>query len=123
MYSVQYFYERTAMNSLDIDNIGDCAIEATNDSGYCWYLVIDTKLGWVRVFEYGPILPDMHELLGSVKCSFDRFEWDDIKIKKRIREFLTNPKRKITQAELINRDDALSYCTDIIEYMKDKNNF
>ena len=119
-----YFFTRTAFGQLDIEELGNCCIEASDDKGQFYYLIIDTKLGWTRIFEYGPCLPDFNELPKSVSCTFDREEYNEKKLSKRINMFLNNPKAEITQARVLeDESEAFDNLKDIIAYMKNKENF
>ena len=73
--------------------------------------------------EYGPATPDFDELPKSAFCSFERIEFDERKLNKKIREFLNNPKRGITQALEVDRSLAFDDCKSIINYMRDESNF
>ena len=119
----EYFFTRTAVGELEVPDVGNCVIEAGDDIGQLYYLKIDTKLGWSRIFEYGPCTPDFAELPKSVICHFDREEFNEIKLTNRIKMFLNAPKRNITQAQLVDTNYALDGCKDIIEYMRDPFNF
>jgi hypothetical protein len=119
----EYFYSREAIGNLDVEDIGNCSIEANDDLGNFYYIVIDTNLGFTRIFEYGPCNPDFNELPKAVGCTFNRIEFNEKQIQKRIYSFLNAPHRNITQAQLVDRDYALDGCKDIIEYMRDPFNF
>ena len=109
------------MGVLDIEDIGNCAIEACNDEGFAYYLIIDCKLGSCRIMEYGPVLLDVDELQKSVICKFDRIEYNQQQIQKRINEFLNTPMRKITQAMEVSKEVALENCIPILDYMRGDN--
>lgn len=119
----EYFYSREAIGNLDVEDIGNCSIEANDDLGNFYYMVIDTNLGFTRIFEYGPCNSDFNELPKAVGCTFNRIEFNEKQIQKRIYSFLNAPHRNITQAQLVDRDYALDGCKDIIEYMRDPFNF
>ena len=123
MRTFEYFFTRQAVGELDVEDIGNCCIEATNDQGMLYYLVTDTKLGWTRIFEYGPAIPDFDELPKSVYCAFSRIEYDERKLTKKISEFLNSPTREITQAFEVDRDICFSNCKCINDYMENKENF
>ena len=112
-----------AIGQLDVDDIGNCAIEANNDEGNYYYMVIETNLGFTKIFEYGPVQPDFNEMCKSVTCTFDRIEFNEKKISKRIYSFLNAPGKNITQAQIVDKEYALDGCKDIIEYMRNSNNF
>lgn len=113
----EYFTVKTIMADIEIDSIGNCAIEANNDNGEFYYLVIRTDNGLSQVFEYGPTC---HSgiLEKSVNCSFMRINYTDAKIGKIIKGFLNNPYHNITQAKEITIEEALEHCDDMLLYMK-----
>ena len=119
----EYFYTKQCMGELDVEDIGNCTIQALNDDGLIWYMVIQTTLGWTKIFEYGPCAPDFNELPKGVNCNFSRIDFDEKKLYKRIDEFLNNSFRKITQAFIVEEDIAWQDCKSIIEYMQNKDNF
>ena len=119
----EYFFTRIATGELEVEDIGNCIIEAGDDFGQLYFLKIDTNLGWSRIFEYGPCTPDFQELPKSVICTFDREEFNEIKLHNRIKQFLNAPKRNITQARIIDNETLFDSLKDIIEYMKDPKNF
>ena len=119
----QYSYITQNQADLEIDDIGNCAIEALNDAAEAYYLVIKTKYGTTSVVSYGPIIPDVDVFPKSVNCSFKRLDYDEFKVEKIIDEFLNKGFRNISQAREISPDEALSNCRSIIEYMKDPNNY
>ena len=118
-----YFYTATAIGNLSIEDIYKCAVEANNDDREFYYLVIDSKLGFSKIFQYGPLVKDSDIMHKSVKCSFKRIEVDQFKIEKEIKGFLNNPFANITQAVEIPINEALANCKSLIEYMKDSEAF
>jgi hypothetical protein len=114
----EYCYETIVTATIDVDDIGNFAIEATNNLGETYYLVVLTTLGTSRIFEYGPIVLDIDLLPKSCNCSFKRTEFKDTKIKKTIENFLNNPYHKILQAKVIDYKEALNNCKSIIDEMK-----
>lgn len=121
--SFEYFYTQTAMGQLDIEDIGNCVVEACNDTGMFWYLCIQTNLGWTKITEYGPATPDFYELPKSVYCNFNRIEFDERKIVNSINMFLNNSKRNITQAQVVDLDTMLDNTKSILEYISNIENF
>lgn len=121
--SFEYFYTQTAMDILEVEDTGNCVIEASNDTGMFWYLCIQTNLGWTKITEYGPATPDFFELPKSVSLLFNRIEYDERKIITAINMFLNNSKRNITQAREVTLDDMLDNTKNILEYIVDPNNF
>lgn len=87
---------------LEVDNIGDCNIQANNDFGEEYYLMIKTVLGWTEVLEYGPCVPDFPELQYNYSIKYNKFEYNQSKIERVIDKFLNDGKRGITQAKLVD---------------------
>lgn len=114
----EYFYTTTAMGSLIIDDLFDCAIEASNDMGEFYYLVVKCQDGFCQLFEYGPIIKDNELLPKTVMCSFKRITPELPKIKKAIQNFLNNPYHEISQAVSIDENEAYNNCINIIDYMR-----
>lgn len=123
---IEYSYNQTATAAISLEDYGNCAIEANNDEGLFWYMIIDTQYGWTRIMTYGPINPVSPQLEEKCVCSFERMEFNGQKIVKAIDKFLNTERKKllpITQAREISRDNALAQCRSIPEYMKNMENF
>lgn len=90
---------------IDIENIGDCAVLGRNDVGEEFYIIIKTELGWTELLEYGPIVPDFDLLPYNYNITYSRIEYNQTKIERAIDKFLNNPKRVISQAEVVNVND------------------
>ena len=95
--------------TLDVDNIGECAIQARNDLGEEYYLMIKTVLGWTEIIEYGPACPDISMLPHTVNYKYDRFEFNSAKIERLIDKFLNDGKRMISQAQVVEVDDIRDF--------------
>ena len=123
MKTFEYFFTRTATGELDIEDLGNCYIEAFNDEGLAFYLLIETNMGWTKTCEYGPISVDFKELPNNVSCVFNRFEYDEKKLNTTVKEFLNAPRRNITQAMEIEREAFFENCRSILDYVEDRTNF
>ena len=119
----EYFYTQTAMGELEIEDIGNCVIEAVNDTGCFYYLCVQTTLGWTKITEYGPATPDFFELPKSVTCTFNRIEYDERKISNTVNLFLNNSKRNITQARVVDLETMLTNTKSILKYIENIENF
>lgn len=102
-----YFYTTKVNAQLCVNNIGNCVIKANDDFGNDYFLLIKTKLGSTFVVEYGPYNSDLKP--GHVSYLFDKFDYNEYKIEKRIEKFLTSSNRGITQAEEVNEEDIIEY--------------
>ena len=102
-----YFYTTKINAQLCVNNIGNCVIKANDDFGNDYFLLIKTKLGSTYIVEYGPYNPDLKP--NHVSYLFDKFDYNEYKIEKRIEKFLTSSNRGITQAEEVNEEDIIEY--------------
>lgn len=100
---------------LDVENIGDCIIQANNDFGEEFYLIIKTVLGWTEILEYGPCVPDLPELQYTYNIKYNKFEYNQSKIERTIDKFLNDAKRTITQAKLVELDEIRDYLINPID--------
>lgn len=100
---------------LDVDNIGDCVIQANNDFAEEFYLIIKTELGFTEVLEYGPIVPDLPILPPEYQIKYNKFEYNQSKLEKIIDRFLNNPKRIVTQAKLTTLEDIREFLVNPID--------
>lgn len=103
---------------IDIENIGQCALEAFDCTQQCYYLIIRTILGESIIFEYGPIVPDINILPKSFSCSISRIEYNEGRLKKIISTFLMdNKSRSIDSVRELSMKKALDLCINPVEYM------
>lgn len=86
---------------LDVENIGECVIRGRNDLGEEFYLIIRTDMGWTEQINYGPVTPDVDILPFNISLNYARFEFNQTKLMRAIDKFLNDPKKMITQAEVI----------------------
>ena len=113
----EYLARVVVESSINIEDIGDCAIEANNDLGQFWCLIVKTELGWTEIFEVGPVNLDLNELLKSCNWSYKRIEYSENNISKTIDRFLNDPYRKITQAREIDMEEAKKYFINLADYI------
>lgn len=105
-------------NLIDIENVGDFALEGINDEGNFWYLIVKTSLGVATLASCGPVVPDIN-LLPSGYCTYlSRMEYKEDKLAKQINMWLNDKSKKLTQANIIEIEDALDQFRDLGEYMR-----
>lgn len=110
------YLERVVVEGqLDVENIGQCVIQANNDFGEEFYLIIMTELGYTEILEYGPCLPDMQLLHADYQIKYSRIDYNEGKIEKQIDRFLNNPKRCITQAKVTDIEEIREFLVNPID--------
>lgn len=115
----KYLAKVTQEGDIEIENIGNCAINANNDLAFEWLLIIKTIMGVTEVIEYGPFLSDLKDYSpANVSCSYNRFDFNEAKIKKRISSFLNDGYRNITQAFEIPFEEAEPKIKNLLELLR-----
>lgn len=104
-------------SSIDIENIGTCALDAYNDLGFEYLLLIRTTEGRTEIVEYGPIIPDLEYLPANVSYTYNRFDFSESKIGKRINKFLNEGGRGITQVFEIPLSEAKDKMRNLVEFV------
>ena len=105
------------MSILDIENIFQCAVEATNAEGEYYYLVALTSLGVTSIFTCGPVVPDVFFLPNGYSTNLTRHECDDKKVSKFINSWLNDRYKKLQEAKIISFKEAKEQFRDICEYL------
>lgn len=102
------YLERVVVEGqLDVDNIGQCIIQANNDMAEEWYLFIKTELGWTEIIDCGPVVPDLDLLHPNFQIKYSRIEYNEGKLERIIDKFLNDPKRLISQAKVVEDIDTI----------------
>ena len=89
---------------LNVDDIGQCVILGRNDIGEESYLLIRTEMGWTEQITVGPVCPDIEILPFNIAILYSRYEYNQGKIERAIDKFLNDPKKMISQAEVVTYD-------------------
>lgn len=102
-----YLYQENPLDSIEVEDIGNCVIQAFNDMGYEWYLIIETSLGDSYIQEFGPFFPDIENYFPKgFKYNFYKLQYKESKLSKIIENFINDPKKLITQVLCIEEEIA-----------------
>lgn len=104
-YSVDYNYAQVAISNIEIDDISNICLRAINSSNYEWYLLITTDLGITQIKEFGPCLIDSALTLNNFTYRYNEMDYIEGKICNRLDKFIQDPKRAITEVEVIDLDE------------------
>lgn len=113
----QYFATKVVNADIEVDDIGSCAIQAFNDRGEEYNLIIETNLGTCRSLVFGPVNPDFDLLPEKLSIQFERFNFSEKTISKMINKFLNDPYKNITQALTKTKEELLADLPNLKEYM------
>ena len=100
----KYLKTEAYMDSIDIDDIGNCFLQIYNDDGREWLMSVKTKLGWTNVKTFGPFILDSNTMDINFYYSKNELEFKEKKIYHIIDDFINNPKKQITQIFIIDED-------------------
>ncbi len=118
MITFEFNQQLMPQSLIDVENIGDFAIEASNDEGVFWYLIVKTSLGVTTMVSCGPVVPDVN-LLPSGYCTYlSRIDYKEDKLIKQINMWLNDRSKKLTSASIVDIEDALDQFRDVGEYMR-----
>lgn len=110
-----YLYTTMATGQINIEDIGNCIIQANDDKSNYKYLWIKTRQGFSQILEFGPI---NKYLIDKYNVSYTRIEFDYKKITKTIDMFLNSGKLIPTQIILIEEQELEKNFLNILEIMK-----
>lgn len=100
-----YLYTVSSMGEINVADIGNCVIQASNDIGCFYYLWIKTSnVGITHVLEIGPTTEIVEYMMKSFNMSYRKFNYTDGKCEKAIEGFLNKPGNMTTQAIEITVD-------------------
>ena len=112
-----YLKVETSTAEIDIEDIGNFALEAYTDTGECYILIVDTLLGKSRVFTYGPFIPEEKVTDGKLVTSIEYYPFSPFRLQRQINNVINNPKATITQVNLTTREEALKLCDNLVDIM------
>lgn len=117
METFEFNGEWLPQNIVDIDNTGNFALEAQNDLGMFWFLIVRTLLGNSEILSFGPIDIDSDKPLDSYECSYNNDEYNERKLNKTIRLWLNDRVKHLIDARPIEISEALSHMPDMHTFM------
>lgn len=117
----QFNKQEVAQNIIDIEDLGNVAIEGTNSFGDNYYLIIKTIMGRTRILKYGPINLDISEPPEVVICEYSRMIYNFKKLSKIITLFLNNYQYGLINSKVIDINEALDNCRDMRDFIKEDN--
>ena len=104
--------------TIDIDDVGNCAILANDDFANFYGIIIITTLGSTKVFEFGPVRDKGVEGIPENSYqSLTSFDYDQRKCARAIDKFLNNSHRGITQAVEKEATEVLEYVQNLTDFL------
>jgi len=104
---------KTFTDSLQIDDIGNCAIkcEGTYREGRIpfygeYYLITKTVMGKTAIAKFGPVDPDSPGMVNGFELTFKKINYKEATICKEIQLFINDGLKGISKAEQITDIEA-----------------
>lgn len=113
----EFDQELKAQNNIEIDDIGFFGLEASNSEGYYYYLVIRSIMGTSIIATCGPVIPDLDALPSGFKMTLDKMPYKEDKLIKTISYFLNDKSKKITDAKVMEVNEAINEFRELKEYL------
>ena len=118
MMTFKFNNEYVAQSLINIDDIGNFALEGVDEhNGFFYYLLVKTTLGTTTILTFGPVVPDVKLLPDYYNITYQRLQFKDKVIYKYINMWLNDKIKKISNAQLIEEDVLLNELRDIKDYI------
>lgn len=112
----RYNTQSVQIDSIMVEDIGNCALEATDQNGCCHYFIAVTKEGITELATFGPVVPDIILLPKSYSTHFERISYSDSKLQKAIQKWALGGKGiNFEQIEQISLEEAVAQHRSVIE--------
>lgn len=113
----EYLYKIEAMGTIEIEDIANCCVIATNDLYQEYILIIQTILGDTRVIKYGPKNTEFNEPCPFINYTYNNFQYSQHKIIKIIDDFINDGKKGISQVQIVDIEEAKNHIKNLVDYL------
>lgn len=110
-----YLYTTTHNASIDIEDIGNVCLLATNDAFLEYLLIIKTEDGETKVIRQGPIIVDTDIPGTKFSITMEKSKYHMGKLMSTIENFLLS--NIISQVQIIELDEAKSKLKHLVNYI------
>lgn len=114
----EFNHQLIPQNLIDIEEVGQFGLEAWNDTGYYYYMLVRTMLGTSVIATCGPVFPDIDVLPSGYSSAITKIPFREDKLAKTISFFLNDKHKCITEAKLITFEDGIRQFRDIGPYLE-----
>lgn len=99
--------QKVFTQSLEIDDIGNFALKCLDPNFLEYYICVQTVAGKAYILKFGPLLPDLDAITEDFYLSSKVIDYKEQKIEKDITIYINEPKKNITQIELVKTEEVL----------------
>lgn len=106
---------------VDIDELGDFGLEASNDGGFYYYVAVRCFQGIAIMATCGPIIPDIDMLPSGFAMTLTKVPFREDKIARTIEYFLNDKHKVLTEAHLLPFEEAVDKFKELKDYLMNLN--
>ena len=114
----EYSVQKTFDQSIDVVDIGNTALRCTSRQMLDYYIVIKTVLGKTFILKFGPIIPDLDNLIEDFAVSYKKIDYKENMISKEIDKFINDYKKDIDTIVEITDYEALQEFPQVVQCFK-----
>lgn len=111
----------TYNDSIDVEDIQNCCLEAVDSEGMVYYYLVSTDLGVSNSVMAGPYFVEINDTASKCTLSFSEYDASEYATKKEIKTFLSPKKGKIVEVKTITKAEAVSMIKSITAIKLDSN--
>lgn len=121
----EYSRQILTLDSISIEDIGNCFLQAYNDEGLFFCLWVKTEAGRTKIIEAGPynVEDPSFPTKFSSNINFTQIDFSERKISDKISKFLNNFTYKITQVidrnEEFNEEEKKEAIYNYVNFMRE----
>ena len=106
---IKFNRQSVFVDSLCVEDIGNCALEALDNLGQYHYIIVKTVHGQSHVLSFGPVIPDLETLPKSFTVEYYFSSYNDKKLAKALQVWAAGPQKlNFEQITQITSEEALS---------------
>ena len=111
-----YKKEEVFTKTVDVVDCGNFALRATNETGmHEYYIIVKTIMGKTAILRFGPIVPDLPILCADFELTHKIIEYKENSINKEISKYINDPKKEISEVNVIEDFEAYKMLPEISE--------
>lgn len=111
---IKFNRQSTYVDCLYVENIGNCALEALDELGQYYYIIVKTVQGQSHILSFGPVIPDLEVLPKTFKLDYYSTQYNDKKLAKSLQVWATGQqKTNFEQITQIDSTEALAQLPNI----------
>ena len=77
---IKFKTQSVQVDSICVEDIGNCALEAIDQLGRYFYIIIKTDAGMTKVITFGPVMPDFIDLPNGYSSGYTYMKYSDTKL-------------------------------------------